>query len=605
MAGRGTPVAQAMMSSRTVAPSFTWMLILIAVFATFFELGRMDVESDNEGQRAAPPAEMLRSGDLLVPTINGQTYLNKPPLLYWAIAGVYKVSGTISPFTARIPTAVCAVLLVVLAYLYLRHRTGERAARWTALGLLASPYILQRARIAELDIPLTLAIFGAIVAYREASRAQESVRRFKLVLAAGVCLAAAIMLKGPVPFLFLAAVWMAHLIVEGDRADKAIRLGLWWTAAAVAVAVPLLAAQYFGMTVRFPIPLVLMVGAWSFAAWRYGGPTRIRHTGLMLCIMAVGVFLAAPWALAVLYREGWENIRTLLHSQVTERTYAASRINSGNPLYYVRLLPFMLAPWGLLLPLQCSREEWSQRSGLYRFSVLAGWLSVGIFSLIAGKEYEYVLPAVPFLLIAVGVHVAALLDGTLVGWRLTWARMWVTIVSATLPILAVGAAIYGVMKERHPMLLMELALLTLFVGFLWYRGKHDVAQRTATIAASSLFVILMGLLLQAFYYTGRNSPRELAELAGDLRRQGYDVEAVKVYPAFAFYAGTEIPVQVDPAKIREKLAGKVPYYYVTREEFLPQAEQLGPGVPMPEVLTKTYTKKDLLLIGNRGLPAGR
>src|SRR5438552_561827 len=37
----------------------------------------------DEGRYAQIPAEMLARGDWLVPTLQGETYLDKPPLFYW------------------------------------------------------------------------------------------------------------------------------------------------------------------------------------------------------------------------------------------------------------------------------------------------------------------------------------------------------------------------------------------------------------------------------------------------------------------------------------------------------------------------------------------
>ena len=140
----------------------------LAFFTAFFEIGRRDVVDDNEGQRAAPPAEMLRRGDFIIPTINEDDYLKKPPLIYWMIAGVYALTGVISPVTARIPTAISFVVLVIGVYLYARRTMGESAARWGALALVTCPYLVDRGRYAELDTPLTLATFLAVIAFWKA-----------------------------------------------------------------------------------------------------------------------------------------------------------------------------------------------------------------------------------------------------------------------------------------------------------------------------------------------------------------------------------------------------------------------------------------------------
>jgi 4-amino-4-deoxy-L-arabinose transferase-like glycosyltransferase len=181
----------------------------LALFTAFFEIGRRDVVDANEGQRAAPPAEMLRRGDFVIPTINEDDYLKKPPLIYWMIAGVYAATGVISPVTARIPTAISFVVLIVCVYLYARRTLGESAARWGALALMTAPYLVDRGRYAELDTPLTLATFLAIIAFWKACDTTNMRSRASFVLLSGIALGAGVLLKGPVPFLFLAPAWIA------------------------------------------------------------------------------------------------------------------------------------------------------------------------------------------------------------------------------------------------------------------------------------------------------------------------------------------------------------------------------------------------------------
>src|SRR5690554_754370 len=126
----------------------------------------MDVYMDNEGQRVAPPHEMLLTGEYLIPTLNGEIYLAKPPLLYWMTAAVYSMTGVVNEWTGRLVTAVFSVLLVLVMYLYLRRTVDESIARLSAVGMLAAPYFLERARWADLDIPLAVAIFLAVAALR-------------------------------------------------------------------------------------------------------------------------------------------------------------------------------------------------------------------------------------------------------------------------------------------------------------------------------------------------------------------------------------------------------------------------------------------------------
>jgi 4-amino-4-deoxy-L-arabinose transferase-like glycosyltransferase len=598
---------------------FIGLLLGVALFAVFAELGRMDVVSDNEGQRTAPPAEMLRSGDYLIPTINGQTYLNKPPLLYWGIAGVYRLTGRISALTARIPTAVSFVILVALVYALVRRGVGETAARWTGLALAATPFPLQMARTAELDVPLTLATFLAVMGFRQACY-NAGAKAAALAVASGLALGAAILLKGPVPFLFLVPAWIAWLVTEGSDPGRAIRSGIRWTVVALGLGFVEMGLQLLGLRIGFPLGLSVFGIAWIVLAWRHGSEGRGRSAGLLLVTCLVGVAVAAPWALAVLNRLEWEYLRGLLFSQVTERTYTASSINSGSPLFFVFQLVGMLAPWSLLLPLHFSRGLWQRNSGLYRFALLGGWLSVGVFSLIAGKETEYILPAVPLLLIPTGVHIAQFLEGTLGeagaylservralkgaggpeggGVKAAWLRLWVRALLVLLPLVLVGGLVYAAVEEPHAALLIELAVFALLgIGAAVY-GWRRAERRFAVVYVLVLLTVVGSLLVRSFHYTGAESPQALARLVGRLVEAGYEVEAAKVYPAFAFYAGAPVPEQVDPVVIHEKLTSPQPYFYVAREKFLPP----NAGREAYKILTPTFTNKDLLLIGNRELP---
>lgn len=585
-----------------VSKHFWVALLVVACFAVFLELGRMDVCTDNEGQRATPPAEMLRSNDFVVPTINGITYLAKPPLLYWAIAGVYSLTDEISALTARIPSALCAVGLVMAVYLVFRYRLGEYPARWAAFGLLASPYFLEHARWAQLDVPLTLATFLALSAAWTAFDVKCPFRRTYLTLIAGIALGAAIMLKGPAPLLFLAAVWASYLITRKELASKHLKRMGSLTVAALILEYVLKETEVFA----FPFALVGAMVYVVLWAWVAAPESRMKVTAITLITVVLGALLATPWALAVLEAQGWDSIRKLLSSEVVTRTHTATEINSGSPFYYVLALPALLAPWAFLFPFQFSRSEWRENGQGYRFCIVTAWLSVLAFSLIAGKEYEYILPAFPFLVGATGVNLARIRSGQSPSWTRRWTARWAQVLVVFLGILAIGVIVYAAITNPHPMLLLELALLGVVVVASSIWALRNAGYRPHVVAVQTLLALLMGLLAtRSFHYTGENSPREIAETTGRLLRNGYRVEAglfrYPFTPAFAFYAQTPVSMQGNFDLVRDRLAGEAPYYYVVRKRDLEKGVfSLDSG--SYEVLMGPHTGKEYLLIGNTPLP---
>jgi len=593
----------------TSTPSnrFAPILSAVAFVAASYALGNGDVITDNEGQRTTPPAEMVRSGDYLIPTINGADYLVKPPLLYWAIAGLYSATGTISPFVARIPTALCGALLVLAAFLAFRTWAGDGPAKWAALALLASPYVLERMRWAELDVPLTLAVFLSVVAFHNAAGEEAAGKRRWLAVGAGAAFGAAILLKGPVPFLFLWVAGVAVLTVNGTDPTRVVGLGLFWSLAAFTLEV--VAKTAAGMLPAYervlgtPVELGAVIALWTVLAWRHGGEKRGRTAGLWLLTVGIGVALATPWALAVLYSKGWPYISAMLHNQVVERTYVASEINSGTPFYYLVAIPAMLAPWGLLLPLHLSKGHWKAGPAAYRFGIIMGWLSVLVFSLIAGKEYEYILPCVPFLLLPTGYHLAENTEDISQRWIARWLKVWRHGFAAFLPVIALAGAIYlSVTEPRASLLILvwPLALLGVVAGVL---GVIAPRGRTITVFSAALCVILMSLIARDDINTRDQSPKELAQLCGDLVRDGYTVEAAKIYPAFAFYAEAIIPVNINPADVRAKLEAPTPYFYLIREKDFQWSLLSAGEIAGAKIIAGPYGyKKDMVLVGNAQLP---
>ena len=81
---------------------------------------------DADASHAQAAAHMAESGDWVTLQVNGVRYLEKPPLPYWIVAGLYKVLGE-NAFATHLPGA-----LAVLGCAWLDLKAGgpERWRRW-------------------------------------------------------------------------------------------------------------------------------------------------------------------------------------------------------------------------------------------------------------------------------------------------------------------------------------------------------------------------------------------------------------------------------------------------------------------------------------------
>ena len=88
------------LSNRNIA-----LLAAIAIALLFFwGLGSVPFLSVNEARRAVTVREMREAGSWLLPYMNGDLYLSKPPFFYWVGLVSTAVLGSLSEWSMRLPS---------------------------------------------------------------------------------------------------------------------------------------------------------------------------------------------------------------------------------------------------------------------------------------------------------------------------------------------------------------------------------------------------------------------------------------------------------------------------------------------------------------------
>src|SRR5437763_3277150 len=145
------------------------LVLLLLPAAILYPSRGFHLLEPDEGRYAQIPREMLARGEWVVPTLQGEPYLDKPPLMYWLVALSYRAFG-VSPESARLVPAVCVHLTTLAVYLLGRRSVGERAAFWAAALLTVAPGFVGIARLLLLDGLLTLCVTLSVVCGFEAVR---------------------------------------------------------------------------------------------------------------------------------------------------------------------------------------------------------------------------------------------------------------------------------------------------------------------------------------------------------------------------------------------------------------------------------------------------
>jgi 4-amino-4-deoxy-L-arabinose transferase-like glycosyltransferase len=410
----------------------------VLVFLFFFlNLGGYDLSSPDEPRYALVAREMLTDHHWVLLHRNGRPYPDKPPAFFWSIAGIsYLAGGKVTPWTARMPSAVAATLILLLMWRWSRRNTEDhKLPLLTVLILMSCAKFFFQARMAQIDMLLCFFTTASMVlGYHAVCGAPYS--RFWL----GICLGMGILTKGP-----------------------------------VGLAVPLGAVGLFA----------LFRGRQS---WR-----NFPLKALLWALIPVSVWILLL-VIDISAHDQWPYLKNLLFKQTVVRYFSAW--HHHEPFYFLFgtfLMDFL--PWTpfLLVSIPFSKAQRRKLDDRQRFAWAVIVFTLLFFSLSKGKRGLYILPLFPFAAYLVAVRMWAWLSGH--GLR-PWDRMAWRVVGVALLLIGLAGVVFSVAPIRLPFNWIEapkpdhwigltgLVLIALSVGILiWISRKRFPLALAGLIAA--------------------------------------------------------------------------------------------------------------------------
>ncbi|MBP6940989.1 MAG: glycosyltransferase family 39 protein [Syntrophorhabdaceae bacterium] len=310
------------------------IVCIIPAILFLYNAGSRDFWAPDEGDFAQIVKEL--DGNFIVPHLNGKPYGEKPPLFYYLN---YLSAKVFSPLTdeasMRIPTALSALLLVILLFCFAGRAFGKKEALFAALILISSPLYYWQARYLQVDM-----VFAAFVA------------------SSLLCFFRSYHQGGKTPYIFFYVLAALAFMTKGPLAVILI------------------------------FPVVLIYG-WSQRDLRI---FRSRETAIGLCIF---LLIILPWYLAVYIKEGFPYLQENIIRQNITRFFDAW--SHKRPFYYYfTTLPLDFFPWSLFLPmgLYLAAKGWTNDHRMRFFLVWFLWMFL-FFSLSSGKISKYMIPLLP------------------------------------------------------------------------------------------------------------------------------------------------------------------------------------------------------------------
>ena len=365
---------------------------LLCALLYVWGLGDKPFYTKAEPREATVVWEIVTTGEWILPLRNGAMVPSKPPLFHWLGAVISLTWGELNEFTIRLPSALLAILGVLLTYGAGTALWGVEAGIIAALILGTSFEWVRAAITARVDMTLTVCMVCAFLFFLFVYRRQKAGLRESLLFF--FLLGLATLAKGPVGALLPTLTVLVFLWLRGDlHVLRQLHL------------------------VPGIVMLMLVAGSWYGLALWHGGQEFFTKQ-----IMKENVL----------------------------RFFASGAAGAGHehPFYY--FVPYLflgMAPWSFFFPplavfLYQRRRTWSQQGYLYFLVWIA---TVFIFySIASSKRSVYILPIYPAVALLLGAWWQELRRGTV---ALPKGFSWLMQGSGYVCVLIVGAAMMIVVAQ--------------------------------------------------------------------------------------------------------------------------------------------------------------
>ena len=331
-------------------------VVCLALSAWWFgcTTGLRPLAIPDEGRYVGVAWEMLRSGDWLVPTLDGMPFFHKPPLFYWITAASMKLFGP-GVVASRAAAWLSALAIATGVFAFVARWVGRRQAWATVVVLATMPLFYGAAQYANMDLLVAACVTSAILLAAHATLARSNGLEYRHALAA----------------------------------------------ACVAAALGVLAKGLIGVVLP-----VLVLATWGAATRRLGKLLALLTWGPGWLIFAA---ITAPWF--VLVQARFPDFDHYFFMVQHVQRFASAGFNNAQPWwFYLLALPALTLPWSPWLFARLRPALPAAGAAGVR-ALMGAWVAVVVvfFSLPSSKLVGYILPALAPL--------ACLITDTVWRWR--------------------------------------------------------------------------------------------------------------------------------------------------------------------------------------------
>lgn len=446
-----------------------YAIIIVVCFFAFFINNHITPVDIMESRNLATAQEIIKNGNYLTPTMNGELRLEKPPLPTW-IAAIIDIVTPNNILAQRCAAGVMASLMVLFLYFIVSKLTNRRSiALMSSLVLATSFNVILIGRMATWDIYCHSFMLGAIYFFILAFDGEG--KQWRNFILTGIFLGLSFLSKGPVSFY---ALFLPFLISY------------------IAIYRPSVKGKV--------LPLITMI---------------------VICLVL------SFWWIAYVYIFHKEMLLNIAHKE------SSSWVNRNvRPWYYYWQFPGEAGIWALLFVSSVvaffayKKEEFRNE---YKFGLLWTLVSLILLSLIPEKKTRYLLPVLIPIAIPVAFYFYHGIKGLTSKSEKVIFRVNATLLGIIL--LAIPFVLYFMFFTTDEISLFVLSLATIiswFLAFYIYASVYCYESIAVSNVFCAIIVCMMMVMSVCMIPIGNTFINKEAINISELRK----VDKVQKLPFF-------------------------------------------------------------------------
>ncbi len=516
---------------------YPWYLLATWALLTLPSLGLAPLFDYDETIYAQTAVDMMRLGEWIVPTANGQQFFEKPPFTYYMMDMCFQLFGQ-NAFAARLPSAIFTLMTAFLLFRFGHNMVSSRFGITAALIFLSMLEVAVLAHAAILDAVLNFFIAACLLYYFRWIQTGER----KHALWCAVMMGLGVSIKGPVGVVVPLLIIVADRLMVGDI--KRMLLNIPW-------------------------------------------------------LPALGLFIltASPWYAMIFIEHGAGFLYEFIMVQNIGRALHPMQGHGGGWHYYLVVFAISVLPWLAWMPYIF--KSWQRKSTeplphLIRLCLLCLVIVLLLFTVAQTKLPHYISCVYPAVALAIAAawwrKPCTLQQGQ------TIQRFSAVILLPIALFLAAFQNLYPMIKEyvHHPRAVAVLnqaiepniaitlagMLLLLVCVWLWFGRESSVILKKIIVAG---FVLQSALLIPLGSFAGKLAQAPQSHIAERLQTLPASMPIYSFnlnFPSISFRSGRNYHI-ISDTKAKALLARKGDYALIMRSEsqvLLPQLKTMKPDI---------------------------